>query len=392
MKQWFFLLIGIVVLGWVPNSVQSQGDWAVYDTFTRFSPAVYSVSVEIPQQYIMDRHEELIRQFRDLQENYSDIVTGSTDTLAGQYMFDNLIRQLRRKLDVMRDQMLNNNRVRCSAFAVGPHHLVSLSTIVKSATLGGTISIKDDFHWISKAELKGADDFTGVAVLEVKDVTFTQFINLQDYRFQNEDSSQAVQPGLPGSNQLPVASYVVSIQRPYDLPSSPFSGIIGGYNRLLGLFEIEKYIQTDLPLYPGNEGSPVFSPSGQLVGMLATEFRLGNWPGVTFLIPADTIADSALSIIEWGKRDRGWISGVGLGQDSHGIIVEEVVPRSPAALAGLLKGDLILGFNGQREKKVWNLIDHISRSKPNDMIHFEIKRGSQVFLIDIKTTLRQSRK
>jgi S1-C subfamily serine protease len=64
--------------------------------------------------------------------------------------------------------------------------------------------------------------------------------------------------------------------------------------------------------------------------MMATEYHIGNWPGVTFVIPADIVADSATGILETGKRERGWISGVGLGQDGEGILVEEVIPRSGA--------------------------------------------------------------
>ncbi|MGC9328248.1 MAG: trypsin-like peptidase domain-containing protein, partial [Candidatus Hinthialibacter sp.] len=253
----------LAIIG-LPSLSFGQGDWAVYDTFVRFSPAVYSISIEIPQQYILERHEELIKQFQDLQENYSDIVAGGSDTLAGQYMFTNVIRQYKRKMEIMRDQMLTNNRVRCAGFAISPHHLVTLSNIVKSATLGGAISIKDDYRWLARAQLHGADDLTGIAVLQVQDVTFSQYVDLEESLEWDEEEAYSTMNRL--SARLPTASYIMTIQRPYDLPSSPFSGIIGGYNRLLGLFEIEKYIQTDLPLYPGNEGAPVFSPSGQLVG------------------------------------------------------------------------------------------------------------------------------
>lgn len=389
MKQTYLLIVGTLSASWFSCLAGAQGDWAVYDTFTRYSPAVYSISVEIPKQYILDRHEQLIQQFQDLQENYSDLVTGTSEALSGHYMFGNIVRQLRTKLDYMRDQMLVNNRIRCAGFAIGPHHLVTISTIVKSATLGGVITIKDDYRWVANAEFVGSDDLTGVAVLQVNEVTFPYYVDLSDY-LSREGTLNSY--SNPNAHPLPVASYIMTIQRPYDLPSSPFSGIIGGYNRGVGLFEIEKYIQTNLPLHPGNEGSPVFSPSGQLIGMMATEFHVGNWPGVTFVIPADIVADSAAGILETGKRERGWISGVGLGQDGEGIVVEEVIPQSPAAFAGLMKGDLILGFNGIREKKVWNLIDYISKSKPNEIIRFEIKRGSEWLYIDIKTSLRRVRR
>jgi len=383
--------LGLLVLGLfcLPYYASSQGDMAIYDTFSRFSPAVYSINVEIPKDYILERHQLLVKQFRDLQDNYSDIVSDGSSALGGQYMFKNVMNAMRRKLDLMKEQMLSNNRVRGAGFAIGPHHILTLSTVVKSATFGAVIAIKDDYHWISQATLQGLDELSGIAVLHVADVTFSNYVDLKKYV-----SHQSSNDSLTSWNQhqLPIASYVMAIQRPYNLPASPFSGVIGGYNRLLGLYDIEKYIQTDLPFYPGNEGAPVFSPSGKLVGVMASEFCLGRWPGITFLIPTDIIADSALAIIRTGKRERGWISGVGLGQNINGIVVEEVIPKSSAAEAGLKKGDLILGFNGRREKRVWNLIDFISKTEPNEIIRFEVKRGSRLHAVNVKTTLRQIRK
>ncbi len=385
MKRFALFILGLCCL---PYYAPAQGDMAIYDTFSRYSPAVYSINVEIPKDYIIERHQVLVDQFSDLQDNYSDIVSDGSGALAGQYMFKNVMNAMRRKLDLMKEQMLSNNRVRGAGLAISPHHLLTLSAVVKSATFGAVIAIKDDYRWISKAVLHGIDELSGIAVLRVEDVTFSNYIDLKEY-----NSNQGANDSLNNwNNQLPIASYVMAIQRPYDLPASPFSGVIGGYNRLLGLYDIEKYIQTDLPFYPGNEGAPVFSPSGKLVGVMASEFSLGRWPGITFLIPSDIIADSALAIIRTGKRERGWISGVGLGQDINGIVVEEVIPDSSAALAGLKKGDLILGFNGRREKIVWNLIDFISKTEPNEIIRFEVKRGSRLYAVNVKTTLRQIRK
>lgn len=388
MNRWNCIFCGLLIAWWIPGKASGQGDWSFYDTFSRFAPSVFSISVEIPQKYINARNEEVIKQYRDLMESISGMVAGSSGEAANP-LSNNSIHQVRRKMDIMLEQMLTNNRIQCAGFAIGPHHLVTMSNFVKSATFGGLITVKDDSRGFARAIWIGSDDLTGVAVLQVNDVTFTHYVDLNEYNSHLDDPSQ---PIARGANPLPVASNILTIQRPYDLTCSPFSGIIGGYNRLIGMFEIEKYIQTNLPLFPGNEGSPVFSPSGQLVGMMATEFHIGNNPSVTFVIPADIVADAALSIMESGKRERGWISGVGLGQDVNGILVQEVIPQSPAALAGLQKGDIIVGFNGVREKRVWNLIDWISKSKPNEIIRFEVTRGSQTQWIEILTSIRQIRK
>ncbi|MFB3786725.1 MAG: S1C family serine protease [bacterium] len=357
-----------------PPASQSQGDWAVYETFSRYSPAVFSINVEIPKEFILHRMEELMNQFRDLQESSSDIIAEGSDSVLSQQLFSNLTVQWQRKLYIMKTQMLANNRVRGAGFAIDSHHVVTLASIVKSATLGGTITIEDDFRKVAQAELLGVDEMMGVAVLRVNDVTFTSFVDLNRV-----------------ADQLPVASYIMTIQRPYALPASPFSGMIGGYYRKMNLFEYERYIQTDLPFYPGNEGSPVFSPSGQLIGMIATEFHIGNFPGITLVTPAEIVVDSAQSIIKTGKRDRGWIPGMVLKQDEDGVLIEELADNSVAAESGLKEGDLIIGVGGERENQLWKIYYKILDTSPNETIRLEVKRGTQLFVFDVPTSPRKPR-
>jgi len=369
-----FLFCGLGVWLAFPPETRSQGDWAVYETFSRYSPAVFAINVEIPKEYILHRMEELMNQFRELQESSSEIIAGGSDSVLSQQLFSNLTVQWQRKLFVMQKQMLANNRVRGAGFAIDPHHVVTLASIVKSATLGGEITIEDDFRKVAKAQLVGVDEMMGVAVLRVNDVTFSSYVDLNRV-----------------ADQLPVASYIMTIQRPYDLPASPFSGMIGGYYRKMNLFEYERYIQTDLPFYPGNEGSPVFSPSGQLIGMIATEFHIGNFPGITLVTPAEIVVDSALSLIKTGKRECGWIPGMVLKQDEEGVLIEELDANSLAAESGLAVGDLIIGVGGERESQLWKIYYKILDTKPQDTIRLEVKRGSQLYLFDVPTSSRKPR-
>ena len=166
----------------------------------------------------------------------------------------------------------------------------------------------------------------------------------------------------------------MTIQRPYDLPATPISGMIGGYYRQVNLFPMEKYIQTDFPLYPGNEGAPVFSPSGQLVGMIATEFHIGGWPSVTFVIPADYVVDSAREIIQTGKRERGVFPGVVLALNEKGVLVSEVKQDSPY-VDELQPGDIIIGINHLKDSDQLSLYYGLMNTKPNEKIRLQILRG-----------------
>ena len=374
MRQYGRILWGLAWGCCAAGTALGQGDLAVYDTFVRLSPAVFSISVEIPKEYILKRYEESTKRLREYQESYIDTVTSSTGTVLNYNLIETLVEQWGRQLEVLKNQMLTNNRVRGAGFAVDPHHLVTLSTVVKSATLGGEIMILNDNNQpVAKAVLQGIDTMTGIAVLQSNNTTFSTFVNL--------DRSPT---------QLPVASYIMTIQRPYDLPTSPFSGMIGGYGRHLKLFELERFIQADIPLYPGNEGAPVFSPSGQLIGMMATEFHIGRWPGVAFIIPAEIVADSAEGIIRDGKREHGWIAGLALKPWVSGVLIEEIDQNSVARSAGLCEGDIIVGFNGDRvNNNPWDLVYRILKTKPNEQIKFQIQRGNSMMDVVVETVVRK---
>ena len=121
--------------------------------------------------------------------------------------------------------------------------------------------------------------------------------------------------------------------------------------------------------------------------MVAAEFHIGRWPGVTLVIPADIVVDTAREIIKYGKRERGFIPGLVLGQDIDGVRVQDLDPKSPTVQAGLLKGDIIVALNGKKETKLWNLYYRILNTKPGETVQLEVQRGSQILRVNVQTTL-----
>ncbi|MBD3267086.1 PDZ domain-containing protein [bacterium] len=346
----------------------AQGDFALHETFSRYAPSVYSIKVDMPNDYLIKRFEKTIHELKEYERSFSHFVQNATEMETNFSMFENYIAGFEQQITRMREQNRKGYYVKGVGFAVNPHYMVTLSTVVKSATLGGEISIMNEYHR-AKATLCGMDDLTGVAVLEVEDMEFTNYVDLQSL-----------------SRPLPETAVVLSLQRPYDLPASPVSGMIGGYNRRLNLFNLEKFIQSDMKFYPGNEGAPVFSPAGQLVGMIAKEYRYRDWPGVTFIIPAEMVIDSALAIMKKGKRERGWIPGLVLKQNENGILVEHIEESSPALDAGLVKGDLIIGIGGEFERNIYSFRNKLLQSKPNQPVHLIIRRGTRTAEIPVVTT------
>ncbi|MGI6455168.1 MAG: S1C family serine protease [bacterium] len=376
MKHRLNTVVLLFCAGAFSTSVYAQGDYAFYQVWKDYAPTVYSIAVEIPQEVILKHYQQEIKKLRDLQASASDLINDGSGEHFNFQLLEHMIIRHEQYWNLLKTQMLNNNRIRGAGFAIDPSHMVTVSTVIKDATLGGEITVMRERER-HKVTIKGIDNWTGIAVLEATEPVFSSYVDL----------TQVKQDYL-----LTVASFILSIQRPYDLPASPFNGIIGGFDRTFGenaLFRIERYIQTDIDLYPGCEGSPLFSPTGHLVGMLVKDYGLGNAPMLSFAIPADIIADSALSILVDGKRERGEITGMHYQLAMEGLVVTDVEANTLAQRAGFREGDIIVGINDERFSQVLNLHFKILSLRPNMPIQVEVRRGKELKRIQVKTNIRK---
>jgi len=162
------------------------------------------------------------------------------------------------------------------------------------------------------------------------------------------------------SSKLRVGELVMAVGSPFGLSQTVTTGIISATERNdVQINEYESFLQTDAPINPGNSGGPLVDMNGRVVGInsaIVTGSR-GN-DGVGFAIPIDMAASVADKLIKDGKVSRARVGialGVltpaiakqfGLDPRSKGVLVNEVLPGSPADKAGLKAGDVITGFNG----------------------------------------------
>ena len=185
------------------------------------------------------------------------------------------------------------------------------------------------------------------------------------------------------SDSVEVGQWSIALGRFYAAESSSVSvGIISALNRIHGMA-----IQTDAKVSPVNYGGPLVSLSGTITGILVPLSPRGGgsatsgieWydSGIGFAIPLKDALASA-ERLRTGldlKPGRIGIRLVPAGAFDADVRVDRVTPGSPAARAGLLKGDRILAIDGQSVERSSVLMESLARRYAGDSVVLKIRRG-----------------
>lgn len=220
------------------------------------------------------------------------------------------------------------------------------------------------------AEVVGSDERTDVALLKVKG---SQFPTLK----------------LGNAENLKVGQPVLAIGSPFGFDYSASSGIVSAKSRAMPVETAVPFIQTDVPLNPGNSGGPLFNAQGEVVGINSRIFSgTGGYMGLSFSIPIDVAMNVAEQLKATGQvirpylgvtlqdMDRTLAEAYGLSRP-EGTIITQIAPASPAEQADLQIGDVILSYDGQPLTRTTDLIRLVNASKVNQKVNLQILRKQQ---------------
>jgi len=237
-------------------------------------------------------------------------------------------------------------------------HIVTNEHVIDGAT---SISVQ---FWNGKtytAHLVGADKTTDLAVIKV-----------------DAPSSQLFPLSVGNSADLQVGDGVVAIGSPFGLEETVTSGIVSALHRSISSqsqFTISNAIQTDAAINHGNSGGPLLDSQGQVVGVNSQiKSESGDNAGVGFSIPSATVSQVAPQLISSGKAIHAYL-GVSIDATASSAKIAGVQSGTPAANAGLKKGDVITSVNGHAIESGDDLSAAINSYKPGDKIQVTYQRG-----------------
>jgi serine protease Do len=179
---------------------------------------------------------------------------------------------------------------------------------------------------------------------------------------------------------LEMGDHVFAVGSPFGLNHSVSYGIVsakGRRNLELGSKSIvyQDFIQTDAAINPGNSGGPLMNMRGEVVGInTAIASNSGGNEGIGFSIPINIAMNVATQLVERGSLQKSYLgvsverafnldAGIGVeAQRPRGAFVKVIKPNSPAEVAGLRYGDIILEFDGTSVENDEHLVQLVGLS------------------------------
>ena len=199
-------------------------------------------------------------------------------------------------------------------------------------------------------------------------------------------------PFLPfgDSSKMRIGETVLAVGNPLGVGQTVSKGIISAKGRAnVGVADYEDFLQTDAAINPGNSGGALVNLRGELIGLnTAIASRTGGFQGIGFAIPSNMAKPVMDLLLKGGSISRGQM-GV-LIQDltpqlaaafpdapKEGVLVGDVLDKSPAQKAGIERGDIITMLDGEPVRSASELRNRVAMRGAGQEVRVSIFRGKE---------------
>src|SRR5437588_3385607 len=266
------------------------------------------------------------------------------------------------------DEALVQNSLGSGVIVTNEGHIITNNHVVDQVD---EIEVQLSDGRTEKARLIGADDQVDLAVLKINNPAATPLKLTDSYTVQAGD-------------------FVLAIGNPFGFDETVTDGIVSSKGRPNRADVFGGLIQTNAAINPGNSGGPLINLRGEVVGInTAIISGSGGSQGIGFAIPSNSVRTALESLLKKGRIIRGYL-GIQMRVPQSGqpallpgepVVVDEIVPGSPAEEAHLEKGDVIKQVEGQEVKSFTDLRNLVSQADLNKKVELEIVRAGKTIAV-----------
>ena len=199
-------------------------------------------------------------------------------------------------------------------------------------------------------------------------------------------------PALPigKSEELELATPVISIGYPLDLPKTPNFGMIAGFDRkCLGRYFSTIHLRANVPIQRGEAGAPLLNMKGEVVGIVVSGLESNS---ACYAVPIEAAEKIRSDFVRFGEARHGWIGVNNVSPASHEVdgsraMVTQVADDTPAALSGIKEGDVLLRVGKKKITDPEDIFDASFYITAGDIVPITVMRGDQKLTFDVQAAM-----
>ena len=198
-------------------------------------------------------------------------------------------------------------------------------------------------------------------------------------------------PALPigKSEQMEVATPVLSIGYPLDLPETPNFGMVAGFDRkYLGRYFSTTHMRLNLPSQRGEAGAPLLNMKGEVVGIVVSSLENNS---SCYAVPIEAAEKIRSDFMRFGEARHGWVGiNVSLArQPVAGSMAEmtQIMQDTPAARSGIKPGDILLQVGRKKVTQPEDVLDASFFITAGDVVPITVMRGNEKLTFNVQATM-----
>ena len=198
-------------------------------------------------------------------------------------------------------------------------------------------------------------------------------------------------PALPigKSEELEVATPVVAIGYPLDLPETPNFGMIAGFDRkYLGRYFSTTHLRVNLPTQRGEAGAPLLNMKGEVVGILVSSLENNS---ACYAVPIEAAEKIRSDFVRFGEARHGWV-GINVSEAAKQVEgsraeMTQIMDGTPAAGSGIKPGDILLQVGRKKVHEPEDVLDASFFITAGDSVPITVMRGNEKLTFNVQAEL-----